>query len=306
MANPVKNVPIMLKKIRTLLAYLSCAVVLCSAMAFGLFARHTSLVLLLLSVVLCLVMLWYWAFTIRRCRYNKLSVGSMFMGDAYFDIIIILVFIVGYADDKQEEFWWPALVMAFACCSFDFVRHLFDLAVGRRNMPEVVDAATKSWERMKAAESYRIIQRNSMAFTVRHGLSCFFSLLLANIFLYHSLQFDIFNVYFMVGLATIAVECSGTRLLVDGTIVEVTNPYRIFKVNRFDVHEVTGVEIRDVLVGRRVTFRYGYGKKAVCYPSDIPELVAYLKVHHVMVEEQPSRHPAFYRFLKFRDNERHH
>lgn len=54
--------------------------------------------------------------------------------------------------------------------------------------------------------------------------------------------------------------------------------------NRINVNEIESVTVSRTLLGRRLTFCYGYGKKAVAYPADLNDVTAYLKRYRIAVD----------------------
>ena len=74
------------------------------------------------------------------------------------------------------------------------------------------------------------------------------------------------------------------KIKADGSKLFVSDPFRAFKVYRINVNEIESVTVSRTLLGCRLTFCYGYGKKAVAYPADLNDVTAYLKRYRIAVD----------------------
>lgn len=284
----------MLKKIQLFLAYAFMGQMVCSVLAYGVVLQASHVVLSLMTCVCGVALAFYLHRVLRENREIGLPVDTLFMWDVYFDIMVFLLFIPAWVEDYEEEPWWPIAVTVCMLCAVDFVRQLLAMFSDRKNRSSsrtLLGGYDKSVPRMPESPSYRIRQGNSTTFNVRIAISEFLvlSALVGLFSLWDEWNVDfLFKVlwYFFLYAVFMMLQCCGTRITVEGQVMEITNPYRLIDISRISVREMTEVVISNAFFGCRMTVHYGYGKKAVCYPSDIDEIKLFLSRNRVEVDDK--------------------
>lgn len=279
----------MFDKLKDVLFLVSYSAVLCSVLylAYMAYGWHImASVPIILFAVAMIVFLWL---KVKQCRNNGVPLSTQFMGNIFCDIMVMLSFVPAYAEDKQEEVWWPLLLMACVCCTIDFVRNLLSMFNGKREHVLYYGALSgyaASVPRITEKRTYDLKKGCSTRYVVMSALVKFVQWLLLMCAFAIVSGVDVDFVYDVVSylafwMVFFFLDISGTWFAIDGRMIETSKGY---SVKLIDMHEIVDVKVENTFFGRCIKIFYGYGKQATSYPADIEDVMAWLKRRHVEVE----------------------
>ena len=281
----------MLEKLKTLFACMSITLLLGSVLALGLFMQPFYIVVAVVLYLAFIALLCYFLYKIWECYRLNIPISSQFMGNLYTDIMAMLLAVPAYAEDMQEELWWPLVTAVFWCSFADFVRqllvvlpdeHSFLFSSANAGLSVTVSAQDNS------SVKSRIKQGDSRQFKIRVSIVCvlvwsvLFSLFYA-IGAFGSYIVEQVVWHLLLCLGCISTVCFGTHFKIEKQLVCIKKPFVILGFDRINIHDITQVVICNSFWGCCMKFYYGYGKKIVCYPACIEEIKRYLVCFHVDV-----------------------
>ena len=91
--------------------------IICCVAAAGFLLRDQSIAYPIAAVAVIAAIASYLLYTVKHCRAHHIDLSTRFTGNMYFSIVMLLMCIAAYAEDLQEESWWPLVIMAGWCCT---------------------------------------------------------------------------------------------------------------------------------------------------------------------------------------------
>lgn len=279
----------MTKNVNKIMAFASCGLLLLlTAIVVKLMVGVDSLPVLFFLLCFVMSVVAFLCYNITKRRMDGASWSALFVSKPCFDVLMLMAFVPAYAEDKQEEVWWPVAAAVFTWCSFDLLRHaLAQLTAWReKRMLSRHENESCTADASRSNADYSIDMYYSLRFNVGTMMFYLFLCLLLNLLCF-VVGFNYLEFFYrlLFGFPLIFIfQYLILKIKADGSKLFVSDPFRAFKVYRINVNEIESVTVSRTLLGCRLTFCYGYGKKAVAYPADLNDVTAYLKRYRIAVD----------------------
>ena len=291
----------MIEKLKLALLYITYGMIVCSVAIGGFLLRGEWIFYPIAAVVIIAAIVCYLFFTVKHCRLHEVDLSTRFTGNMYFSIIMLLMCIAAYSEDRQEDAWWPLVVMAAWCCTVDLVRCVLNVlsetatikASGSNAKAEATDAkaeATYSEDTPKQGIKMRCSTRFRL-------MMDFYGLLLwlgAMIILLSFEGFTEENIIDKVPFITaLIVPCLMLHfdkcVTINGRSLKIVDSRYFRSVCQMTMSDIDYVAVKHTILGRSMTFHYGNNQKARIYPADADKIVKRLKLYNVDVREAESK-----------------
>lgn len=104
----------MTKNVNKIMAFASCGLLLLlTAVVVKLMVGVDSLPVLFFLLCFVMSVVAFLCYNITKRRMDGASWSALFVSKPCFDVLMLMAFVPAYAEDKQEEAWWPVAAAVF-------------------------------------------------------------------------------------------------------------------------------------------------------------------------------------------------
>lgn len=298
----------MIEKLKLALLYLTYGMIVCCVAIGGFLLRGDGMFYPIAAVVIVAAIVCYMFFTIKHCRLHAVDLSTRFTGNLYFSIIMLLMCIAAYSEDRQEDAWWPLVVMAAWCSTVDLVRCVLNVFSETASAKASAGKAAAPAADAKAPATDTKAEAAYGEATPKQGIK----MRCATRF---CLMMDLYGLLLWLGAMAILLSFEGfteeniidkvpfiTALLVgclffhfdkcvtiNGRSLKLVDIRYYRNVFHMTMSDIDYVVVKRTIYGRRMTFHHGNNQKARIYPADADKIIKRLKLYNVDVREAESK-----------------
>ena len=278
----------MIEKLKLPLLYITYGMIICCVAAAGFLLRDQSIAYPIAAIAVIAAIASYLIYTIKHCRAHHIDLSTRFTGNMYFSIVMLLMCIAAYAEDLQEESWWPLVIMAGWCCTVDLVRCLLNVFSKTPAADTTLDDTLSEAKSSEAMSRRGISMGNSTRYCLMTDLYLLLFWLATIVTLLSFEGFTTENIIDKVpyvaaliapGLILFFDKC----VTIDGRNIKIVERIYYRNVCHMTMSDISYVTVRRTIHGHRMTFHYGNNQKVTAFPADVDEIVKRLKLYNVDV-----------------------